>query len=108
MKLPALNVWKPASWAAVQRVIAVVERIGGRGLPENCNPATVAFSLTDEQRKEFPRAPGEMAPARTTGCGLRARIALPYTNPHGTESFVRACVVDDAVELWPRVARELS
>lgn len=86
---------KPPRWRVVQAAITAIEKnLGGRQLGDPCRAELIRYE--------------NISDGETAGCGFRSRVAIPYETPRGFGNFVTACVVDDAVDLWPKVAEAIG
>lgn len=49
-----------------------------------------------------------VAGGRTSGCGHRARVTIPYETPQGTAQFATFCAICDAGPNMPRIAAKTA
>ena len=85
-------------WRTVQRVIELVQAAGGRLHTEAHLPERIRI----KPPKRKGAVPGVIA--HSSGCKMHSRLSIP--DPEGPDNTI-VCAVCDAVDLWPRVARDL-
>lgn len=82
-----------------REVVYLNEAQGGRHLPDVHRPREILYKIP--RNRNFPNG-SPMPPKRlkesTAGCGAAALLDVPH--PDGPP--VRVCIIDDAVDRWPR------